>query len=584
MRVRIREKLTAVGAAIAALSLSAGSCGMVVPTPLPSNATVSCPGGDAPTGHGEGTLRVLAGSELKDLAEIKDAQDSTIIDHISSETGIRVAMSYVGTLDGLQQVISGKAGENYDAVWFPSNRYLDLYLKAHPGLAPIGTPTSIMRSPVVLGVRPDAINRLGWYTPPSWRTIASRATERQFSFAMTNPAASNSGFSALIAMATALAGTTGPLNPAQLNQVRPDLAGLFSAQQLTAGSSGWLKDAYVKRAHDGTAIDAMINYESVLLSVNRQAISDSDKLTLIYPTDGVITADYPLTPLVSGNAQAQHNERVVRDYLCQAKVQAELMTMTHRRPVRGDVSLAGEFGLQRLHELNPPDQLTVADALIKEFSNTIRRPARTIYVLDLSGSMNTKDARDPTKLDASDPPKIRRIDALRSALLGLTGVDTSLAAQSAVFHEREQVILLTFSDTPSDPQRFEIPAGSPDQKLAEIARAVDGMKAGGNAAIYDALAQAYAIAGEPTQVARYTTIVLFSDGDRTSGRDLAGFRQYYDSLPLAQRQIPVFAVMVGEGNVAELTSLSKQLTNGEFFDGNRQGSLAKVFQEIRAYQ
>src|SRR5262249_37734732 len=199
-------------------------------------------------------------------------------------------------------VISGKAGKNYDAVWFPSNRYLDLYLKAHPGLAPTGTPTSIMRSPVVLGVRPDIINQLGWYTPPSWRAIADRAADRQFSLAMTNPAASTSGFSALPAMATALAGTTGPLSSDQLNQVQPALARLFSAQQLTAGSSGWLKDAYVKRAHDGTAIDVMINYESVLLSVNQQATSNSDKLALIYPTDGVITADYPLTPLVRAKA------------------------------------------------------------------------------------------------------------------------------------------------------------------------------------------------------------------------------------------------------------------------------------------
>jgi Ca-activated chloride channel family protein len=558
---------------------------MVIPVPVPSTvALVSCPGGESPAGHGDGTLRVLAGSELKDLAEVEDAQGLTILDHITRDTGVRVAMSYVGTLDGIQQVVSGEAAQNFDAVWFASNQYLDLYLKANPALKPIGTPTSIMRSPVVLGVRADAINRLGWNTPPSWRTIASRAADREFGFAMTNPAASNSGFSALVAMATALAGGTGPISPEQVNLVRPDLTALFSAQQLTAGSSGWLKDAYVKRAHDGTPIDAMINYESVLLSVNDRAASDSDRLTLIYPTDGVIIADYPLAPLVGATDRAQRNERVVRDYLCQVKVQTELMTMTHRRPVRADVSLSGEFSLQRLHELNPPDQLAVANGLIKDFIDIIRRPARTIYVLDLSGSMNTRDARDPTRLDTPDPPKIPRIDALRSALFSLTGVDTSPAAQFTVFHEREQVILLTFSDTPNAPQRFEVPATSPDQTLGQITRAVDGMKAGGNTAIYDALARAYAIAGEPTGEARYTTIVLFSDGDRTTGRDLAGFRKYYDALPLAQRQVPVFAVMVGEGNVAELTSVSKQLTNGEFFDATQQGSLAKIFQEIRTYQ
>src|SRR4029079_8238291 len=92
------------------------------------------------------------------------------------------------------------------------------------------------------------------------------------------------------------------------------------------------------------------------------------------------------------------------------------------------------------------------------------------------------------------------------------------------------------------------------------------LQAGGNTALYDALARAYEIGREATAEARYTTIVLFTDGERTVGRDLAGFRAYHGGLSVSQRQVPVFSVLIGEGNAAELTIVSKEIAGGEFFD------------------
>ena len=525
-------------------------------------------------------MRILAGSELKDLAELKDSAGQTILDQIRADTGVSVSLSYVGTLDGMQQVISGQAIKGYDAIWFSSNRYLDLRPDA---LQRIGTAVPIMRSPVVIGVRASVAGRLWPGTPPSWRDVAERAQRGELNFAMTDPAASNSGFSALVAMATALSTGDGPLTLTRIQAVAPALQALFAAQKLTAGSSGWLKDAYLRRMRDGTPIDAMVNYESVLLSTDTEA-GLPEKLTILYPTDGAITADYPLTLLTGANDQAVRNHHVVTDYLRRTAVQQKIMTTTHRRPVRASVALSAEFGGHDILELAFPDKLEVADALIRAFGNTIRTPPRTIYVLDVSGSMNTVDAPDPTKLDQPNPPKVSRIQALQYALLSLTGAEATLAGQFAVFHEREQVILMTFSDTPHPEQRFEVPTTSPEAVLARIRSSAQGLRAGGNTAIYDALARAYEIAGEPTTESRYTTIVLFTDGERTAGRDLAALRAFHDSLSVAQRQVPVFSVLIGEGDAAELTIVSKTITSGEFFDARKKDSLAKVFQEIRGYQ
>jgi len=87
--------------------------------------------------------------------------------------------------------------------------------------------------------------------------------------------------------------------------------------------------------------------------------------------------------------------------------------------------------------------------------------------------------------------------------------------------------------------------------------------------------------GDPT---RRRMLRELADGERTVGRDLAGFRAYHGGLSVSQRQVPVFSVLIGEGNAAELTIVSKEITGGEFFDARNRDSLAKVFQEIRGYQ
>jgi Ca-activated chloride channel family protein len=96
------------------------------------------------------------------------------------------------------------------------------------------------------------------------------------------------------------------------------------------------------------------------------------------------------------------------------------------------------------------------------------------------------------------------------------------------------------------------------------------------------VARAYQLAGEPDPDDPYTTIVLLTDGERTVGRTFDDFRAYWQGLSLPVRQVPVFALLFGENNQAEMTALA-QLTNGKTFDA-RTGSLAGAFKEIRGYQ
>ncbi|MFI5956013.1 substrate-binding domain-containing protein [Cryptosporangium sp. NPDC051539] len=522
-------------------------------------STDPSPGSSGGTRGPETTLRVLAGSELEDL--------KPILDDLRTETGVTVQLDYAGTLDGAQAVADGSAGKKYDAVWFSSNRYLGLLPEAR---AHLGPQEKIMTSPVVLGVKRSVAEKLGWDTGPvTWAQIAAAAAAKKFTFGMTDPSASNTGFSALVGVAAALSGAGDALTTADVAKVGPRLKTMFAGQTLTAGSSGWLADAYVKRAtgrSPGAPVDGLINYESVLLSLNATA-KLPEPLTLVYPSDGVVTADYPLTLLDSASASARNAyTRVVTD-LRSPERQKAILDATRRRPIEPTVPLPDPLKKPTLIELPFPARRDAVDALLSSYQNEIRRPSRTVYVLDASGSM-----------------KGDRINRLRAALTGLTGADTTLSGRFARFRAREEITLLAFASDVKAPVTVTVPAdGTADAALARIRNAVSVLKAEGGTAVYQALDRAYALLrSSPATGGPVTSIVLMTDGENTSGPKLADFRRFFAGYPAAQRTVPVYPVLFGESRDSEMDQIAT-LTGGRTFDA-RTDALNTVFKEIRGYQ
>ncbi len=505
------------------------------------------------------TLRVLAGSELADLGPV--------LDEAAAATGVRVRLDPVGTLDGAEQVASGAAQKDHDAIWFSSNRYLSLLPDAAPRL---GAGVDIASSPVVLGLRRSVAQRLGWVgRPVSWSEIASAAGDGRFTYGMTDPSASNTGFSTVVAVATALVGSGSALTVGQAASTAPGMRAFFSAQTLSAGSSGFLQDAWTRRAtgaDPGPPVDGLVNYESVLLGMNASGTLP-EPLELIYPSDGVVTADYPFTVLAGVPDPLRDAARRLTDHLRTPDVQRRIMELTHRRPAVPGVPKAPELGGATLVELPFPAQADVVDTLLTSWFDRIRRPSRTIYVLDTSGSMQEED----------------RIGRLRGALAGLAGADPSLTGRFRRFRAREQVTLLPFSDGPRAPQTFTVAENDPGPVRQQIADAGTVLAPGGQTAIYDSVRRAYELAGQ--QIAadpdRFTSIVLMTDGANTVGSDAAAFRAFADARPAAVRGVPVFCVLFGDGVNAEIDDIARE-TGGRTFDA-RTTSLAEVFKDIRGY-
>ncbi|MFE2552470.1 substrate-binding domain-containing protein [Streptomyces sp. NPDC059355] len=530
-----RGRLTA-AVALAATLLGASACG--VGSPDPAKPTQSK--------YQEGKLRVLASSELADMEPVLKAAKAA--------TGVSVELTWSGTLDAAEQVASGKADGKYDAIWLSSNDYLRLRPEAAGKLS---SETPVMSSPVALGVRAEALARLGWKPEEvTWSAVHEAVSAGKLTYGMTDPVRSNSGFSALISVASGLSGAQAALTDADVRTAQPKLKEFFAGQKLTSGSSGWLATAYAKRGD----VDALVNYESVLLSMNRDAKAG---LTVIRPRDGVVTAHYPLTLLTSAPAGARESGRALTDYLSGAEAQKAITEKTFRRPVTAGVQPAAGLNADKRRELPFPGTRSVADGLLASYENELRRPSRTVYVLDTSGSMEEQD----------------RIGRLRSALTELTGTGDSGTGQR--FRDREEVTLLPFGDKVKKVLTHVVEPGNPGPALDAIRGDVKSLRPEGGTAVYGSLKAAYEHLGKGNADA-FTSIVLMTDGQ--SGDKAKDFDSFYAGLPDARKHTPVFAVLFGDSDRKELTHIT-ELTGGRLFDAtDGNGSLNGAFEEIRGYQ
>ncbi|MFW6695698.1 substrate-binding domain-containing protein [Streptomyces sp. MAR4 CNX-425] len=494
-------------------------------------------------------LRVLAASELADMEPVLEAARRA--------TGIGVDVTYSGTLDAVEAVASGRADGTYDAVWPASAGQLRLRPAAG---GKVVSQTPVMTSPVAFGVGARAADRLGWTDPErvTWARIQRAVAAGRLTYGMTDPLRSHSGYSALIAVASALSDAQSALTGADVRRATPGLAEFFTGQSLTSGSSGWLADAYL---HRGDTVDALVNYESVLLSLNR----DHDAgLTVIRPRDGVVTADYPLAALTSAGPGRRDAVRALTRYLLSEPAQRLITERTLRRPVSPAVGPAPALPASKRRELPYPGSRSVSDALLASYEHKLRRPARTVYVLDTSGSMAGG-----------------RLAALKAALTELTGTASSPAGRR--FRDREEVTLMPFGSAVKSTRTHVVRPGRPDAALAAIRADVDALAAHGDTAIFSSLRAAYGHLARAAGDGPYlTTIVLMTDGENTTGADAPAFRRFYTALPRDQRATPVFPIVFGDSDRDELAGIA-DLTGGRLFDASK-GPLDAAFEEIRGYQ
>lgn len=119
---------------------------------------------------------------------------------------------------------------------------------------------------------------------------------------------------------------------------------------------------------------------------------------------------------------------------------------------------AAGLNADKRRELPFPGTRSVADGLLASYENELRRPSRTVYVLDTSGSMSEEN----------------RIGRLKAALTELTGTGSSGTGQR--FRDREEVTLLPFGDKVKKVLTHVVEPGNPGPALDAIRGDVDSLQ------------------------------------------------------------------------------------------------------------
>ncbi len=507
--------------------------------------------------------------------DLKDAQPLEAM--VLKATGVNLRFRYGGTMESTEAVLTGKA--DAQAAWFANAKYL---LSDAQGQGRVKMQEKIMLSPLAVGVSESTAKELGWDDPKAaanvtWKTITRAAGDGKLRYALSNPATSNQGFMALMGVAAAAADKSEALTAEDVD--RGAIATFLKGYKLPGDNSTYLSERFYEQ--QGPRVNAFINYESWLLGMNASG-KLREKLVLVYPREGVSTADYPF--MLLDDARRDDFVKVVA-YLKGNDAQTWLATQTLRRPVNGDVAKATADklpGTGMLVELPFSPDRRLADGLIDAYLNEFRRPIASTFVLDTSGSMDSD----------------RRLVRLVEALDYVAGDDASLTGRIARLTSREKIWMLPFSSVPGEPRLFEIPQDAPQAKGVVAAKDSDAkakamgsvrdyaaaLRAHGGTALYDSILAALThMAEEKNRHPEYQySVVGFTDGENTNGRNYEQFKAAYAALPEDAKAIPVFMVLFGDAKEAELKGLVK-ITGGRVFDA-RSTPLYSVFKDIRAYQ
>ena len=154
------------------------------------------------------TFTIVSGSENRTLEPIVQA--------FCKERKVACTFEYMGSLD-IGMAVADNRGA-FDAVWPANSVWIDLFDRNKR----VVDLTSIMRSPVVLGVRVGKARELGWIDRAvSSRDIDEAVRAKRLTYLASSATQSNSGASAYITMLSAALGGPSTITLADLE--RPDV-------------------------------------------------------------------------------------------------------------------------------------------------------------------------------------------------------------------------------------------------------------------------------------------------------------------------------------------------------------------------
>ncbi len=500
---------------------------------------------DTVIGNGRQSLRILSGSENQEL--------EPILEDFSRESGIRVEMTYQGSLDIMRALEQDEIA--YDAVWPASSLWLNVGDTGHR----VKHGESISISPVVFGIRQSLAEELGFVgREVSVRDILDAITAGKLKFCMTSATQSNSGASAYIGFLYALLGNPDMITEEDLEneQLQSDIQALLSGVDRSSGSSDWLKDMFLEGGYD-----AMVNYECLIIQANEELESRGEEtLYVVYPYDGLTLADSPLGYVDNGDDDKETAFLELQEYLLSEDVQNEIQRTGRRTGYTGisdenrDV-FRTDWGVQPdrvLSTMRMPSTDVLFQAL-NLYQTDFKKPSLSIYCLDYSGSMSGKGNE-------------QLVAAMEQLLIQENAEKNFLQAS------KDEVNVLIFFD---DQVLAEYTAVGSGTELEALYDKVESQDTGSGTDMYVAAEEALQVLSH-YDLSQYTpAVILMTDG--MSGGSFDAFMEQYQELG---EDVPVFSIMFGDADSEQLEELAAA-TNARVFDGRED--LIDAFRKVKGY-
>ena len=501
------------------------------------------------------TFRVLSGSENQAL--------EPIIQDFAKDEKITVEITYQGSIDIMRELANGTSSR-YDAVW-PAN---SMWILLGDTTGTVQLSSSIMRSPVVFGVKKSVAKQLGWIGADVTVTdILAAAESEQLTFMMANAAQSDSGAAAYLGFLYAFAGHPDLLTSADLQspEVRDKIKRILGTVSRTAGDSGYLKDLFVQ---EYDSYDAMVNYESAIIETNQTLVqSGREPLYVLYLRDGTAIADSPFAYIDKRDAEKRVTFQKLQAHLLSDDVQHQLLALGRRAglginpdPALVDQSVFNsDWGIDTQRILTPiniPDAAVVKEALTL-YQTALRKPSLTVLALDFSSSM----------IGAGE-------GELKVAMRML--LDQESATQHLLQASPEDItIIIPFNDKVMNVWTVE---GNDPAQFQSLIGQIGVTPARGGTDIYSPIIEGLKLIKKHGTDGYSPAVVVMTDGKSGDGKDFGDLYRYVALNGM--ESVPIFAITFGDASVDQLTEIAN-LSAGAVFNGN--DDLVSAFRTVRGY-
>jgi Ca-activated chloride channel family protein len=466
-------------------------------------------------------------------------------------------MKYKGSIDMMMELQSRDF--TCDAVW-PANSIWIAIGDKHRRVKHV---KSIMTSPVVFGIRKSLAEKLGFVGKPVHvKDILSTIRDKKLTFMMTSATQSNSGASAYIGFLYAMMGNPDMLTREQLfsPKLKVEMRALLSGINRSSGSSGWLKELFLKGNYD-----SMVNYESMIIETNRELVkSGREPLYAVYPVDGIVMSDSPLGFVNQGDPRKEEFFKKLQDYLLSEKSQKIILEQGRRTGMGGILGEVDKdlfnpaWGIDISKILSPvrmPPPEVILEAL-SLYQKVFRKPSLTVYCLDFSGSMSGTGN-----------------EQLKGAMELI--LDQKLSSKYLIDVSDEDVtIVIPFSDSPMALWKVK---GNDAAQLSALLQNIRRLAPKGGTDIYSPVMTALESIQKEHPDNYLCSVVLMTDGISNVGRNIDHVRAYWEKMGL---DIPVFSIMFGNASENQLKNLS-EMTRGRVFDGRKD--LLDAFRKVKGY-